>query len=121
MPIEIPEDVRQLARVAVTTGARHAADILLGNDAAIAYAGLDVDGVPVGVVVVAFDTSAAARLIEYAASVGGVPVRVEATGRGGENNSSITRSCPNCQQSGPRNQECSRCGWSINKVGPPRK
>lgn len=74
MPTEIPENVRRLARVATVEGARQAADILLGNDTAIAYAGLEVNGAPVGVVVVAFDTHAAARLIEYAASVGGVPV-----------------------------------------------
>lgn len=80
MPTEIPENVKRLARIATAEGARQAADILLGNDMAIAYARLDVDGSPVGVVVVAFDTNAAARLIEYAASVGGVPVPVETMG-----------------------------------------
>ena len=74
MSTAIPDQVKQLARQAAAEGARQAADILLENDSAVAYAGLEVDGSPVGAVLVVFDTISAARIIEFAATLGAVPV-----------------------------------------------
>lgn len=76
MATEIPDEVRQLARVAAAEGARRAADLLLGNEGAMAYSVLEVDGVSVGAVLVVFDSHTSARLIEFAVSLGAEPTPV---------------------------------------------
>lgn len=75
-PAYKPTDrVRQLARTAAAEGARLASDLLLTNSSPIAYAALEMDGTPLGCVIVVFDPHASARMIERAAELGGTPVQ----------------------------------------------
>ena len=72
---EPTDRVRQMTRTAAAEGARLASDLLLTNASPIAYAALEMEGTPLGCVIVVFDPSISARMIEYAAELGGSPVQ----------------------------------------------
>lgn len=74
MSDDIPDEIKRIARAVAAEAARRAADVCLANNEPIAYAGIDVDQTPVGVVLVVMDAHASARLIEFAATLGATAV-----------------------------------------------